>query len=523
MTVLGIDLGTTYSVVARVGDDGEAEVIPNAQGSLTTPSAVYFEADGTVLIGQEAKECGSVDADNTITHVKRRMGERFDIDVRGKVLGPEGISALILRGLVDTAMASIGATGPVQAVITVPAYFGVAEREATAQAAEIAGIEVLELIAEPVAAAVAYGVDKGETGTVLVYDLGGGTFDTTVISLTAKGPVVLVTDGDHELGGADWDERILGYLIERFCTLNGIDDAPDDESWLQDLALRAEQLKKDLTGLTAKSIALRYDGATAKLEVTRQEVEEVTSDLIDRTFHIVDRTLVTAKSSGAQHPVKVLLVGGSSRMPAVARELQARYQVETILADPDLAVAKGAALHAQALAGLKTPSVPAGAMSKKAQRGLLLSRVSSVLPRSLGVLIHDSFDPEGTRRFVDHLVAANSPLPVRPVVKTYSTCLDNQDKIRVEIFEQAGAIASPELEHNRRVLDGELTGIPALKGGSPIEVEIGVDRDGRITVTATEPKSRKKLVLESYIEGVVDSAEANRQAEIVGGIRILNG
>lgn len=173
MTVLGIDLGTTYSVVARVGDDGEAEVIPNAQGSLTTPSAVYFEADGTALIGQEAKECGSVDADNTITHVKRRMGERFDIDVRGKVLGPEGISALILRGLVDTAMASIGATGPVQAVITVPAYFGVAEREATAQAAEIAGIEVLELIAEPVAAAVAYGVDKGETGTVLVYDLGG--------------------------------------------------------------------------------------------------------------------------------------------------------------------------------------------------------------------------------------------------------------------------------------------------------------------------------------------------------------
>lgn len=139
------------------------------------------------------------------------------------------------------------------------------------------------------------------------------------------------------------------------------------------------------------------------------------------------------------------------------------------------------------------------------------------------MLIHDSFDPEGTRRFVDHLVAANSPLPVRPVVKTYSTCLDNQDKIRVEIFEQAGAIASPELEHNRRVLDGELTGIPALKGGSPIEVEIGVDRDGRITVTATEPKSRKKLVLESYIEGVVDSAEANRQAEIVGGIRILNG
>lgn len=523
MIVLGIDLGTTYSVVAHVGDDGEAEVIPNAQGSLTTPSAVYFDDDGTALVGQEAKEFGAVDADNTVTHIKRRMGERFDIGVRGKVLGPEGISAMILRGLVDSALASLGVAGPVQAVITVPAYFGVAEREATAQAAEIAGIEVLELIAEPVAAAVAYGVDKGDTGTVLVYDLGGGTFDTTVISLTSAGPSVLVTDGDHELGGADWDERILGHLIERFCTLNGIGEGPDDESWLQDLALRAEQLKKDLSGITAKPITLRYEGATAKIEVTRQEVEDVTSDLLDRTFQIVDRTLASAQSTGAQHPTKALLVGGSSRMPAVARELQARYQVETVLADPDLAVAKGAALHAQALAGLKAPSVPAGAMSKKAQRGLLLNRVNSVLPRSLGVLIHDSFDPDGTRRFVDHLVAANSALPVPPVTKTFSTCLDNQDKIRIEIFEQAGATASPELEHNRRVLDGELTGIPPLKGGSPIEVEIGVDRDGRIKVTATEPKSRRRLVLESYMEGVADSAEAFRQAEIVGGIRILHG
>jgi molecular chaperone DnaK (HSP70) len=523
MTVLGIDLGTTYSVVAHVGPDGEAEVIPNPQGSLTTPSAVYFEADGTAVIGQDAKESGSVDADNTVTHIKRRMGERFDIGVRGNVFGPEAISAIILRGLVDGARASIGGSGRVRAVITVPAYFGIAEREATAQAAEIAGIEVLELIAEPVAAAVAYGVDKGETGTVLVYDLGGGTFDTTMVSLAPSGPRVLVTDGDHELGGADWDERILAHLIDRFCSLNAIDDAPDDESWLQDLALRSEQLKKDLTGITAKSLTIRHDGAVAKIEVTRAEVEDVTRDLLEQTFHIVDRTLASAKALGAPPPLKILLVGGSSRMPAVARELQARYGVETVLADPDLAVAKGAALHARALSGQGLPGAVAGSMTKKAQRGLLLSQVSSVLPRGLGVLIHDSFDPEGTRKFVDHLVPANSPLPVRPVTKTFSTCLDNQEKIRIEIFEQAGAIASPELEHNRRVLDGELSGLPQLRGGSPIEVEISIDRDGRITVTATEPKSRCRLVLESYIEGVADSAEANRQAEIVGGIRILNG
>lgn len=523
MTVLGIDLGTTYSVVAYVGPDGEAAVIPNPQGLLTTPSAVYFEDDGTALIGQEAKESGSVDADNTVTHIKRRMGERFDIGVRGKVLGPEGVSALILRGLVDGARAYIGGTGPVRAVITVPAYFGVAEREATAQAAKIAGIEVLELIAEPVAAAVAYGVDRGDTGTVLVYDLGGGTFDTTMVSLSSSGPRVLITDGDHELGGADWDERILAHLVDRFCALNGIDDAPDDESWLQDLALRSEQLKKDLTGITAKSLTVRHDGASAKIEVTRQELEEVTRDLLEQTFHIVDRTLESSKAVGAPPPTKILLVGGSSRMPAVARELQVRYGVETVLADPDLAVAKGAALHARALARQAAPQSAAGAMTKKAQRGLLLNQASSVLPRGLGVLLHDSYDPEGTRKFVDHLVPANSPLPVRPVTKTFSTCLDNQEKIRIEIFEQAGAIASPELEHNRRVLDGELSGIPQLRGGSPIDIEIGVDRDGRITVTATEPKSRRKLVLESYIEGVADSADASRQAEIISGIRILNG
>lgn len=523
MTVLGIDLGTTYSVVARVGDGGEAEVVPNAQGALTTPSAVYFDADATAVIGQDAKDSGAIDADNTVTHIKRRMGERFDISVRGKVLGPEGISALILRGLVDGANASLGSTGPVRAVITVPAYFGVAEREATAQAAEIAGIDVLELIAEPVAAAVAYGVDKGDTGTVLVYDLGGGTFDTTVISLTTSGPTVLVTDGDHELGGADWDERILGHLVDRFCDLNALHEAPDDESWLQDLALRAEQLKKDLSGVTSKSINVRYDGLSAKIDVTRGDVENVTRDLLERTLTIVGRTLTGAKALGAQHPSKILLVGGSSRMPAVARELQSRYQVATILADPDLAVAKGAALHAQALAGYKAQNVAPGSRSQKAQRGLLLRQVSSVLPRSLGVLIHDSYDPSGTRKFVDHLVAANSTLPVRPVTKTYSTCLDNQEKVRIEIFEQAGATLSPELEHNRRVLDGELSGIPPLKGGSPIDVEIGVDRDGRITVTASEPQSRRRLVLESYIDGVADSADATRQLEIVSAIRVLNG
>ncbi|MGA5464326.1 Hsp70 family protein [Mycobacterium sp. NPDC050041] len=522
MTVIGIDLGTTYSAVAHVNASGEAEVIANAEGVLTTPSAVYFDAQGSAIVGQQAKEYAAVDAENTVTHIKRRMGERFDICVRGNVVGPEGVSALILRGLVDAAKRTLGGTGDVKAVITVPAYFGVSEREATAQAAEIAGIDVLELIAEPVAAAVAYGIDKGGTGTVLVYDLGGGTFDTTVISLTSSGPRVLVTDGDHELGGADWDERILAHLIDRFCALNGIDDPPEDESWLQDLSLRAEQLKKSLTAVTSKPIVIRHEDASAKVEVTRDEVEVATRDLLDRTFDIVDRALAAARAAGASTPTKALLVGGSSRMPAVARELTMRYGMETVLADPDLAVAKGAALHAHALAGRMT-RIAGGPLSQKAQRGLMLAQVSSVLPRGLGILILDSFDPSGTRRIVDHIVTANTPLPVRPVAKRFSTCLDNQEKIRIEVYEQAGATASPEVEHNRRVLDGELSGLPSLKGGSPIDVEIGVDRDGRITVTATEPKSRRQLVLESYIEGVADSAEASRQADVVGRITILHG
>lgn len=523
MTVLGIDLGTTYSVVAHVNDAGEAEVIPNGDGELTTPSVVYFDHSSSARIGQEAKDQAVVDADNTITHIKRRMGERFDLDVRGTVMGPEGISALLLRGLVEDATRRLGTSTPVRAVITVPAYFGVAEREATAQAAEIAGIEVLELIAEPVAAAVAYGVDKGDTGTVLVYDLGGGTFDTTLISLTPAGPTVLVTDGDHELGGADWDDRLLNHLVDRFTSLNVLDDSPDDESWLQDLALRAEQLKKELTSLARKTITVRHDGATAKIEVTRADFEDLTRDLLGRTFDIVDRTLETARRQGAPAPTRAILVGGSSRMTAVAQELSARYGVRTTLADPDLAVAKGAALHAAALAGRRASAGTATGLSKKAERGLLLQQVNSVLPRALGILIHDSFDPSGTRKIVDHMVAANTRLPITAVSKVFATCLDNQEKIRIELFEQAGAVASPELDHNRRVLDGELSGLPSLKGGSPIEIQVSVDRDGRITVTATEPKSRRHLVLESYMEGVADSEEASRQAGIVRGITILNG
>jgi molecular chaperone DnaK (HSP70) len=517
--VVGIDLGTTNSVVATVGDDGTVVVLPNADGGEITPSVVYFEPDGTAVVGAEAVQATAVDPENGVQLIKRAMGTEFPLLIRDEQHTPESVSALILRQLVTAATGADGAK--VSAVITVPAYFGLAEREATYQAGVIAGIDVLELLDEPVAAASHYGLTAGGDRTVLVYDLGGGTFDTTVLRIRGGAVQVLATDGHSSLGGADVDQRLFDVILARlgeYLTADELDEITDDREMLAELVLETEAAKKDLSARTSRQVTVRMPTGRTSVAVTRADLDAACSDLFDTTAEIIGRVLRAAKLADGAEIDEVIMVGGSSRIPMISPRLTALLGKTPRLTDPDLAVAKGAALRAHHLAA--TPQLTAlRARAGTGQAGAAAQRIGQVVPvtpRAVGILIEDSFDPSGKRSFVEHLIAANTPLPAERTAERFGTILENQESVRIQVYEQAGPVPSPEAGHNRRVLDGELTGIGSLPAGSVIKITMRVAVDGRLTVIAHEPRSGRELRLEAYVEGVVDGAETERLTRLVG-------
>ena len=516
--VLGIDLGTTNSVVASIDDTGRPTVLRNAGGAETTPSVVYFEPDGTAVVGEYARLAVAADPANGVTLVKRQMGSEFPVDLRGERHTPESISALILRQLV----AGTGADpSGARAVITVPAYFGLREKEATQQAGVLAGLDVLELVAEPVAAAAHYGLTAERDATVLVYDLGGGTFDTTVLRVHAGGIDVVATDGHHELGGADVDRRLLQTVLDRLGDVlpaNEFADLGDDEVVLGNLLLDVEAAKQDLSTRQSRAVPVRTPGRRLTVSLTRDDVDGACADLLELTEDIVRRVLRTAGAPGYRHIDEVVMVGGSSRIPAVLDRLHRTTGMTPRLVEPELAVAKGAAVRAHQLAG--TPQLGALARSGARAGQLAGGRVRSVVPRGIGILVQDSFDPAGRRTFVDHLVRANTPIPVTETASRFGTIADGQETVRIRVYEQAGAAVSEEVAHNRLVLDGELTGLRPGKAGAIIRVTIAVGSDGRLTVVAHEPGSGRELTLEAFIEGVIDAADAERLATLVGRTRV---
>ncbi|MCZ2817248.1 Hsp70 family protein [Modestobacter sp. VKM Ac-2984] len=521
MIPIGIDLGTTYSVIGHVRDDGTVEVIPNAEGDDLTPSAVHFDVDGSVVVGKEAKNAAAVHPDRTAVAIKRQMGRDHQLTFGGHQYRPEGISAVILRSLVAAASEHLGVPpAELAAVISVPAYFGVAEREATAAAAQIAGLQCLDLVAEPVAAALAYGISSGETGSLLVFDLGGGTFDATVVELTGIGPRVVAVDGSEELGGLNFDERLTELLLDRYVLATSDEDARDHEDFVGRLALQAEDTKKALTRRTSVGTVMNWNGGRSTITVTRREFEEACDDLLGETLTVVARVMDAAVRAGAPRPSRAVLVGGSTRMPMVAERLTRRFGLPVQLSDPDLAVGKGAAVHARSLSGRPLQLV-AGPVPDSARRLQTTRPVHSVVPRALGIKICDSTDPSGERIIVQHLIAVNTALPVPGVQATFATIMSDQDRVRVELMEQAGAVASPEAAYNRRVLDGEIVDIPAgLAAGSPIDITLAVGLDGRLRCTATEPRSGRTLLLESFVEGVSDSADVQDQQAVVSALRL---
>ena len=458
--VIGIDLGTTNSCVA-VMEGGEAVVIPNAEGNRTTPSVVAFSKSGERMVGQTAKRQAITNPDRTIASIKREMGSDHRVNIDGKSYTPQAISAMILQKLKSDAEAYLGQ--PVtEAVITVPAYFTDAQRQATKDAGKIAGLDVKRIINEPTAAALAYGVDKEQTQKIMVYDLGGGTFDVSILEIDDGVIEVLATAGNNRLGGDDFDQCIMKYLVSEFKRTDGI-DLSGDKVAMQRLKEAAEKAKIELSGVTSSNINLPYITADATgpkhldVTLTRAKFNELTGHLVDATMGPVRQAMSDAGLK-ASDLSKVLMVGGSSRIPAVVEAVKKFTGSEPFKGiNPDECVAMGAALQA----GVLTGDV----------KGLLLLDVT---PLSLGI--------ETMGGVCTRLIERNTTIPVKKS-QIFSTAADNQTSVEVNVLQGEREMAAANKSLGRFHLDGIA---PARRGVPQIEVTFDIDANGIVNVSAKD-------------------------------------
>lgn len=524
----GIDLGTTQSCIAYVDESGSPVIVKSALGEDTTPSAVFFESRQNVVVGRAAREEALLNPDLVAQLVKRDMGTGAAYDFHGERHTPETVSALILRELARLAAEQTG-TEVRDVVITVPAYFGIAEREATRRAGRLAGLAVMDVLDEPVAAAVNYQAAHGPAGErkhAMVYDLGGGTFDTTVIRLEGNDITTVCTDGDARLGGADWDEAIAGHLLGQFAQGHPELRPERNPQFMQDLRIAAERLKKELSSVQARRHVMRLDGTTTVAELTRDGVEALTSGLLDRTVAVIDRAVAAARGKGVTRFDEVLLVGGMSRFPAVGRVLRERFGVETRLHEPELAVAKGAALFARSRRASPAASAGAAAAPAPEIRRLAAAQVAAVVPRAFGVKAVDGRDPLAqteplrARQVILHLLAANTQLPADTGPYSFATAVENQRTLGIEVWEQAGPDESEDPADNRKVGEGLLRNLPArLPAGTPFEITFFMSETGLLTVHAREPRSGREVRFDLQIGGL-DNAGFDEARRSVASYRL---
>ncbi|WP_334071984.1 MULTISPECIES: molecular chaperone DnaK [Paenibacillus] len=463
--VIGIDLGTTNSCVA-VMEGGEAVVIPNPEGARTTPSVVGFKKDGERIVGETAKRQAITNPDRTIISIKRHMGTNHKESIDGKDFTPQEISAIILQKLKSDAEAYLGQ--PVtQAVITVPAYFNDSQRQATKDAGKIAGLEVLRIVNEPTAAALAYGLEKAEDQTILVYDLGGGTFDVSILELGDGFFEVKATSGDNHLGGDDFDQVIIDYLVAEFKKDQGI-DLGKDKAAVQRLKDAAEKAKKELSGVLTTTISLPFitvvDGVPQHLEVnlTRAKFEELSADLVERTLGPTRRALSDAGMTPADID-KVVLVGGSTRIPAVQEAIKKLTGKEPHKGvNPDEVVALGAA-------------VQAGVLTGDVKDVVLLD----VTPLSLGI--------ETAGGVFTKMIERNTTIPTSKS-QVFSTYADNQPSVEIHVLQGEREMAAGNKTLGKFML-GDIP--PAPRGVPQIEVTFDIDANGIVNVSATDKGTGK--------------------------------
>ncbi|MDD6024477.1 MAG: molecular chaperone DnaK [Oscillospiraceae bacterium] len=464
--IIGIDLGTTNSCVS-VMEGGEPVVIANAEGSRTTPSVVAFSKNGERMVGQVAKRQAIQNPDRTISSIKRKMGTNEKVSLNGKNYTPQEISAMILQKLKADAESYLGQT-VTEAVITVPAYFNDSQRQATKDAGKIAGLDVKRIINEPTAAALAYGVDKEEDQKIMVYDLGGGTFDVSILEIGDGVIEVLATAGDTHLGGDDFDQRIMDYLAAEFKKENGI-DLTQDKVAMQRLKEAAEKAKIELSGVMTSNVNLPYITADPTgpkhldVTLTRAKFNELTADLVERTMVPVRQAMKDAGLT-ASDLHKVLLVGGSSRIPAVQEAVKKNTGKDGFKGiNPDECVAIGAAIQGGVLGG--------------DVEGILLLDVT---PLSLGI--------ETMGGVCTKLIERNTTIPTKKS-QIFSTAADNQTSVEVNVLQGEREMAAYNKSLGRFHLDGIA---PARRGVPQIEVTFDIDANGIVNVTACDKGTGKE-------------------------------